>query len=147
MNSLEKFREKKNGILDDMCSCINHQPSHDNDLLAFMEQYLKSDSKHRPGILVCLRDCMDGKSYPNPYKNSYHYTQNDVELFEKILEGYLDRLLDGQGKSDKISDCLQQTVEEINALDDRCNGELFNQFRCELLYSFLSETASQAGMR
>lgn len=146
MNTLEKFREKKDGILDDMRSYISYQPSRDNDLLAFMEQYLKSDSEHRPALLVHLRDCMDGKSYPNPYEKSYHYTQNDVERCEKILKRYLDCLLDCQGESDRIADCVRQATCEINALNKQCGGALVDNWRRERLSSFLRDTASQAGM-
>lgn len=146
MKPLEEFREKKNGILDDMHSFITYQPSRDNDLLAFMEQYLKTDSGRRPAILEHLRSCMDGKSYPNPYESSYHYTENEVVQCEKILDRYLDQLLESQGDSGAIADCVRQTTCQLGNLNEQCNGALIDSWRRDRLCAFLNDAAEAAGM-
>lgn len=143
---LQTHREKKNGILDDMCLCISYQPNRNNDLLAWMEQYLKSDAKSRPRILDHLQRCMDGKPYPNPYQNSYAYTEHHVALCGKILDRYIDRLLSCDGDENEIANCLKQSVSELNILNEQCSGGMVDTWRRERLCGFLNEGAVLAGI-
>lgn len=75
IDRLQKQKENKAGILEDMLSFIRYTPNREADILAFMEKYQKADNQERPSILKHLRSCMDGKGYPNPYAEGYHYTQ------------------------------------------------------------------------
>lgn len=103
MQRLEKQKEKMAGILDDMLSFITYTPNRGSDILAFMEQYQKSEPESRPQILDHLRACMDGKKYPNPYMLRYHYTKEDITKCENILEEYMGRLLLADGEPATIS--------------------------------------------
>lgn len=49
-DKIESFRNQKQGIIDDLIVCISYTPNRDNDLLCFMEQYLKADPKNRPRL-------------------------------------------------------------------------------------------------
>lgn len=143
--NLQKHREKKNGILDDMRLCISYQPNRDNDLLAWMEQYLKADNESRPHILELLQCCIDGKPYPNPYQPSYSYTTSHVELCSKILDRYIDRLANYNGDETEIAAAIKQSVSELNILNEQCHGGLIDTWRRERLCSFLNEGAALAG--
>ncbi|SHF07113.1 hypothetical protein SAMN02745784_02705 [Tissierella praeacuta DSM 18095] len=48
---LEFLRIQKEEIIDDLKVCISYTPNRDNDLLCFMEQYLKEDTEKRTNLL------------------------------------------------------------------------------------------------
>ena len=48
---LEFLRIQKEEIIDDLKVCISYTPNRDNDLLCFMEQYLKADTEKRTNLL------------------------------------------------------------------------------------------------
>lgn len=144
--SLQNHREKKNGILDDMRLCVSYQPNRDNDLLAWMEQYLKANAESRPSILEHLQSCMDGKPYPNPYQTSYAYTEHHVVLCGKILDRYIDRLLGCGSDENEIASGLRQAVSELNILNEQCADGLVDTWRRERLCGFLNDGAALAGL-
>ena len=47
----ESYREQQQGIIDDLRACISYTPNKDNDLLCFMEQYLKAEIRSRARLL------------------------------------------------------------------------------------------------
>lgn len=146
MKQSQKQKEIKATIIEDMLSYITYIPNRELDILAFMEQYQKSDSEHRPFILECLRDCMDGKKYPNPYAKIYQYTTEDVAAFEKILDEYIENLSVLQGKSTAIANCVQETIYKMNELNEQCSCVLIDNWRRERVRGFMNWAAEQAGL-
>lgn len=67
MKTTTEYEQLLTVILDDLGVCLCYTPNRENDLLCFMEQYLKGNSDNRPWILGELRACMDGAKYANPY--------------------------------------------------------------------------------
>lgn len=146
MKQLQKQKENKAAIIEDMLSCITYTPNRELDILAFMEQYQKSDSEHRPAVLECLRDCMDGRKYPNPYAGVYRYTAEDVADFEKILDAYTENLSAAQGEQTTIESCVREAVCKINNLNDQCGQMLMDSWRRERVCGFINTAAEQAGL-
>lgn len=146
MKQLQKQKETKAAIIEDMLSYITYVPNRELDILAFMEQYQKADSEHRPYILECLRDCMDGRKYPNPYAEVYRYTTKDVADFEKILDGYTENLSATQGEPAAIAGCVQEVVCKINELNEQCSQVLIDSWRRERVCGFINSAAQQAGL-
>lgn len=146
MKQLEKQKEKKAAILEDMLSCIEYVPNREQDILALMEQYQKADGEHRPGILEYLRACMDGGEYPNPYAGSYHYTPKDVERCGEILDAYMDGLIQAEGDTNAVSARVRDTVFQLNELNDRCCGCLVDTWRRERLCNLINTAAETAGL-
>ena len=60
---IESYRKGKQGIMDDLRVCISYTPDRDNDLLCFMEQYLKAEKKNRPRLLDQIKYCINGEEY------------------------------------------------------------------------------------
>lgn len=146
MKELQKFREKMESILEDMRSSITYVPNREQDILAFMERYQKSDSEERPAILDSLRRCMDGQEYPNPYAGSYPYTPEDVSLCEKALDEYIGGLIAADNDKNTVLRCTRAAEERLNALNDRCGGGLIDPWRGERLRDFISGGAELAGL-
>lgn len=146
MKELLKHREKKAGILEDMLSCITYTPNREQDILAFMERYQKSDSEERPAILDSLRRCMDGQDYPNPYAGCYCYTKEDVALCETALDDYIDGLIAAGGDKNTIRLCAWAVTDRLNALNGQCGGGLIDPWRGERLREFIGGGAELAGL-
>lgn len=146
MEKLQNQKENKTGILEDMLSFIRYTPNREADILAFMEKYQKAEYKERPFILEHLRDCMDGKEYPNPYAGSYHYTPEDVSLLGNILDEYMDNLAAAEGDAAAIGECVRDTVLKINALNEECGQHLIDTWRRERLCRFINSAAKTAGL-
>lgn len=146
IKQLQKQKENKTGILEDMLSFITYTPNRDTDILAFMERYQKAENENRPAILEHLRHCMDGKNYPNPYAGSYHYTPEDVSLMGSILDEYIDNLISAEGDPAAISECVQDTVLKMNALNEECGMCLIDTWRKERLCGFINLAAETAGL-
>ncbi len=60
---IESYRKEKQGIMDDLRVCISYTPDRDNDLLCFMEQYLKAEKQNRPRLLEQIKYCINGEEY------------------------------------------------------------------------------------
>lgn len=120
-------------ILEDLRVCLQYTPNRENDLLCFMEQYLKATKELRPAILQNLRACMDGGVYPNPYAMYQHYGEQEINLLEQLLRGYLQ---DMQGCADKEL-VLINLIAAINDLQDKCCGQLIDSWRKDHLTQFL----------
>lgn len=146
MKQSQKQKEIKAAIIEDMLSYITYIPNRELDILAFMEQYQKADSEHRPFILECLRDCMDGKKYPNPYAKIYQYTTEDVAAFGQILDKYLENLSVLQGKSTAIANCVQETIYKMNELNEQCSCVLIDNWRRERVCGLINSAAEQTGL-
>lgn len=146
MKELQKFREKKEGILEDMRSSITYVPNREQDILAFMERYLKSDLEERPAILENLRRCMDGQEYPNPYAGSRRYTMEDVSLCEQALDHFIDGLIAADGDKNTIRLCAWAVTDRLNALNGQCGGGLIDPWREERLRDFIGGGAELAGL-
>lgn len=121
-------------ILEDLRVCLRYTPNRENDLLCFMEQYLKAYGDMRPDILGNLRACMDGKPYPNPYSAYQCYGEKEIKLLEQLLRGYHD---DMQTAADKEL-VLKNLIAEINDLQDKCCGQLIDSWRKDHLTQLLS---------
>ncbi len=59
---IESYRKEKQGIIEDLRVCISYTPDRDNDLLCFMEQYLKAEKKNRPRLLEQIKCCINGEN-------------------------------------------------------------------------------------
>jgi len=139
MNRLQQQKENKSGLLEDMLSFIRYTPNREADLLAFMEKYQKADCDERPAILEQLRCCMDGKEYPNPYAMYQHYGEQEINLLEQLLRGYLQ---DVRSCSDKEL-VLTNLIAAINDLQDKCCGQLIDNWRKDHLTQFLALAAKE----
>lgn len=111
-----------------------------------MEQYQKADTEQRPSILECLRYCMDGGKYPNPYEGRYRYTTEDVADFEKTLDEFAENLSSSERDATAISHCIQETVCKINELNEQCSQALIDTWRRERVCGFINTAAEQAGL-
>lgn len=145
MKKPEIIRKEKDALLEDMLASITYTPNREQDILAFMEQYLKADTELRPSILECLHSCMNGKQYPDPYAGSYHYTAEDVSAVGEILDGYAERIASAEGDPDAVSECAREAVCQLNELNDQCGGCLIDTWRRERLCGFINTAAEAAG--
>lgn len=146
MNQLQKQKENKSGILEDMLSFITYIPNRELDILAFMEQYQKADPECRPLILEHLRSCMDGTEYPNPYLERQHYTQDEVKRCGEILDEFIDSLIAVQGDAGAAALCVEEVVGKLNNLNEECNHSLIDKWRRERLCNFINVAAEMAGL-
>ena len=144
--NVESLKIQKEGIIDDLKVCISYIPNRENDLLCFMEQYLKADIKERPGLLEEIRKCIDGGRYANPFLNYYCYDMEDIEELDLILEDFIDKIrnldisLDGQ-----IEKIIAETIFKINELHDKCLGELIDPWRDERLINLIDSACKYRG--
>ena len=121
---LEFLRIQKEEIIDDLKVCISYTPNRDNDLLCFMEQYLKADTEKRTNLLKEIKKCINGEEYENPFLNYYYYNEKDIGELDFILDNYLDK---------EIEKIIADTIFKINELHDKCLGELIDSWRDEKL--------------
>lgn len=149
MDKIESLRNQKQSIIDDLRVCISYTPNRDNDLLCFMEQYLKSDAKNRPRLLKQIKACINGKEYENPFSAYNHYDEKDIRKLDNILDEFIDKVR----VISKISNDLDWEVEEIlvdiifkiNELHDKCYGELVDSWRSIRLIELIASSAKGVG--
>ncbi len=113
MDQWLELRAQKQILIDDLRAAIQYTPNREADLLAFMRLYLKEDPTVRPAILERMRNCMDGRPYPNPY--SYRYTEEDVVRCDRLLTEFLEELSTSDGG---VAEVGVQTDRLTAALDD-----------------------------
>lgn len=146
MKPTQKQKENKAAIIEDMLSCIRYTPNREADILAFIEQYQKADGEHRPSILECLRSCMDGGEYPNPYEGSYRYTAEDVADFEKILDDYTEKVFEAEYDPADSARCVQEVFSKIDRLNEQCGHALIDTWRRERVCGFINSIAANVEM-
>lgn len=144
MKLLEEYRKNKEAILTDMRAGITFHPERDRDILGFMEQYIKAEPERRPKTLEYLLDCINGKEYPNPYADSYHYTDVSVNRCEEILDGYIDALSESIGDPVAIKIAGGDAMLQIEDLNKKCGECLLDTWRRDKLSSFISGAAGLA---
>lgn len=125
MKTTTEYEQLLTVILDDLGVCLRYTSNRENDLLCFMEQYLKGNSKNRPRILQELRACMDGTEYKNPYLAYQHYGEADVRLLEQLLCDYA-RDMKACANKEFV---LTNLITAINELQDKCCGQLLDNWR------------------
>ncbi len=144
---IETYREQKQGIIDDLRVCISYTPNWDNDLLCFMEQYLKAETKNRPRLLEQIKYCIDGEEYKNPFLAYNHYDEGHIEEFDHILNEYIDKLKLSGGESTQVSRVIESTILKINELYDICRGQLIDSWRNERLTEYIVTASRYAGFQ
>lgn len=144
---IESYREQKQGIIDDLRVCIRYTPNRDNDLLCFMEQYLKAETKKRPRLLEQIEYCINGEEYENPFLAYNHYDERYIEEFDHILNEYIDKLKVSGGESTLVSNIIKSTILKINELHDLCRGQLIDSFRSERLTEYIVTASRYAGFQ
>lgn len=126
-------------ILDDLRVCLRYTPNRENDLLCFMEQYLKGNNDNRPWILGELRACMDGEEYPNPYLAYQHYSEQEVHQLEQLLCEYARNM---KTHADKEV-VLVGFITAVNELQDKCCGQLLDNWRSDHLTQLVDSVARE----
>jgi len=144
---IESYREQKQGIIDDLRVCIRYTPNRDNDLLCFMEQYLKAEKKNQPRLLEQIKYCINGEGYENPFLAYNHYDERRIEEFDHILNEYIDKLKRSCGESTQVSRVIESTVRKINELHDICHGQLIDSWRNERLIEYIVTASRYAGFQ
>lgn len=134
---LEFLRIQKEEIIDDLKVCISYTPNRDNDLLCFMEQYLKADTEKRTNLLKEIKKCINGEEYENPFLNYYYYNEKDIGELDFILENFIDNISNLNNINNyldkEIEKIIADTIFKINELHDKCLGELIDSWRDEKL--------------
>jgi len=144
---IESYREQKQGIIDDLRVCIRYTPNRDNDLLCFMEQYLKAETKNRPRLLEQIKYCINGEEYENPFLAYNHYDERNIEEFDHILNEYIDQLKLSGGESTQVSRVIECTIIKINELHDICRGQMIDSWRNERLTEYIVTASRYAGFQ
>ncbi|WIV13587.1 hypothetical protein [Proteiniborus sp. MB09-C3] len=144
---IESYRDQKQGIIDDLRVCISYTPNRDNDLLCFMEQYLKAEIKNRPRLLEQIKYCINGEQYENPFLAYNHYDERHIEEFDHIFNEYIDRLKLSGGESTQVSRVIESTILKINELHDICRGQLIDSWRNERLTEYIVTVSQYAGLQ
>jgi len=139
MKTKTEYEQLLTVILDDLGVCLRYTPNRENDLLCFMEQYLKGNSDNRPRILRELRACMDGAEYVNPYLAYQHYGEQEVRLLEQLLCDYAH---DMKTCADKEL-VLVSLITAINELQDKCCGQLLDNWRRDHLTQLVISVAKE----
>lgn len=140
MKTKTEYEQLLTVILDDLGVCLRYTPNRENDLLCFMEQYLKGNSDNRPWILRELRACMDGAEYKNPYLAYQHYGEQEVRLLEQLLCDYA---RDMKICADKEL-VLTNLITAVNELQDKCCGQLLDNWRKDHLTQLVISVAKEA---
>ena len=143
--NIESYREQKQGIIDDLRVCISYTPNRDNDLLCFMEQYLKAEKMNRPKLLEQIKYCINDEEYENPFLAYNHYDESHIKELDHILNEYIDRLKHSCRKSTQVSIAIENTISKINELHDRCRGQLIDSWRNERLTEYMVTACKYAG--
>ena len=146
-NKIESYREQKQGIIDDLRVCISYTPNRDNDLLCFMEQYLKAEIKDRPRLLEQIKYCINGEEYENPFLAYNHYGERHIEELDRILNEYIDQLKLSDGDYTKVSISIESTISKINKLHNICHGQLVDNWRNERLIEYIITVSQYAGLQ
>lgn len=144
---IESYRHQKQGIIEDLRVCIRYTPNRDNDLLCFMEQYLKAEIKDRPSLLEQIKHCINGKEYENPFLAYNHYDERHIEEFDYILNEYIDKLKNSCGETVPVSNIIEGIILQINELHDACHGQLIDTWRSERLTEYIVIVSSYAGLQ
>jgi hypothetical protein len=144
---IESYREQKQGIIDDLRVCIRYTPNRDNDLLCFMEQYLKAEKKNRAKLLEQIKYCINGEEYENPFLTYNHYDERHIEEFNHILNEYINQLKLSSGESTQVSKIIESTILKINDLHDICRGQLIDSWRNERLTEYILTTSRYTGFQ
>ncbi|NMA73111.1 MAG: hypothetical protein GX963_02915 [Bacteroidales bacterium] len=144
---IESYREQKQGIIDDLRVCIRYTPNRDNDLLCFMEQYLKAETKNRPRLLEQIKCCINGEKYENPFLAYNHYDERHIEEFDHILNEYINKLKLSDGESTQVFRVIESTILKINELYDICRGQLIDSWRNERLTEYMVTASKYAGFQ
>ncbi|NLK37785.1 MAG: hypothetical protein GX299_06855 [Epulopiscium sp.] len=139
MNYKTEYKNLLTVIIDDLRVCISYTPNQDNDLLCFMEQYIKAESHARPSILNEIRNCMDGKDYKNPFIAYQYYDNGEIEALENILKVYICDMHSGENK-EKV---LANTIVSVNELQEKSYGHLIDNWRNDHLTEFLVLVAKE----
>ena len=142
MKTTIEYEQLLRVILEDLRVCLQYTPNRENDILCFMEQYIKASKELRPAILQNLRACMDDKAYPNPYTMYQHYGEQEINLLEQLLRGYLQ---DIQSRTDKEL-VLTNLIAAINDLQDKCCGQLIDNWRKDHLTQLLILAAKEENL-
>ena len=144
---IESYRKEKQGIMDDLRVCISYTPDRDNDLLCFMEQYLKAEKKNRPRLLEQIKYCINGEEYENPFLAYNQYDERHIDEFDSILNEYIDRLKLSDGDFTQVSRIIEGTVLKINELHDLCHGQLIDAWRNERLTEYIITISQYVGFQ
>lgn len=144
---IESYRKEKQGIMDDLRVCISYTPDRDNDLLCFMEQYLKAEIKDRPRLLDQIKYCINGEEYENPFLAYNKYGEGDIDGFDDILNEYIENLKLSDGDPTKIARIIESTILKINELHDLCHGQLIDVWRNERLIEYIITVSQYAGFQ
>ncbi len=144
---IESYRKEKQGIIDDLRVCIRYTPDIDNDLLCFMEQYLKAEKRNRPRLLKQIKYCINGEEYENPFLEYNRYDEGHIDEFDRILNEYIDQLKLSDGDRTKISRIIESTILKINELHDLCHGQLIDVWRNERLTEYIITVSQYAGLK
>ena len=142
---LDKHREGIQDITEDMKTCITYIPNKDNDLLCFMERYLKAEKEKRPGLLKQIKRCINGQEYENPFLAYYCYSQDDIDEFNDILNKFINSIKNNLGNEFAIKASIQSMVVKISKLNARCKGELIDTWRREKLIDFIEKSGNIIG--
>lgn len=144
---IESYWGQKQGIIDDLRVCISYTPNRDNDLLCFMEQYLKAETKNRPRLLEQIKYCINGEQYENPFLAYNHYNEGHIEEFDHILNEYINKLKLSGGESTQVSRVIESTILKINELYDICRGQIIDSWRNERLTEYIVTASRYAGFQ
>lgn len=136
---LSTLIKKKDEIITDMKACITYVPEQENDLLCFMERYLKAETEERPKLLEQLRKCIDGEVYDNPFEAYYCYSVDDIERFDQILSIFLNQSKGLCNKQLELETAVQKLTQQLNHLNTSCRNELIDTYRREKLMYLLEE--------
>lgn len=142
MKLKKEYEQLLTVILDDLRVCLRYTPNRENDLLCFMEQYIKAPRKLRQTMLPSIRACMDGKSYPNPHLAYQQYGEEEIVVLEQLLRGYL---ADMHGDSNKVL-VLENLITALNELQDKCCGQLIDDWRKDHLTQLLVLSAKEQNL-
>lgn len=126
------YKKLKISLIDDLEVCISYEPNKENDLLCLMEQYLKSEEK-RSELLPQIKNCIVGKPYQNPFSVYYFYSKGDIEKLTEILDNYIQDMIELEDTHTTMSN----TICQISELNDKCSGELIDEYRKPSLEEFL----------
>lgn len=142
MDQWLELRAQKQILIDDLRAAIHYTPNREADLLAFMRLYLKEDRTVRPAILERMRNCMDGKPYPNPY--SYRYTEEDVACCDRLLTEFLDTLSSGSSGTAEVNCLTDRLTSALDELNEARGYGLLDDWRQRKLCSLIGRAEALA---
>lgn len=148
----EKFKSiinQKKDIIEDLRVCISYSPNKDNDLLCFMEQYLKAEEKNRPKILKEIEKCINGEKYINPFLAYNYYEDKDIKELDNILDEFIDKVRfiskASNDLDEEVEKIIGDTIFKINELHDKCYGELIDSWRSIRLIELIASSVKYVG--